>query len=111
MTRRLPGLWKAVTRSHTHPRETVDHPFDRGLVGEIKHHRRWREEETRYGQQTQYTELQPTEGNDLCENTLYSIFRLTSVGHKDLQSCVLQQVASGEHGSDLTEHPFTVQTL
>lgn len=37
--------------------------------------------------------------------------RLTSVGHKDLQACVLKQVSSGEHGSDFTEHPFAVQAL
>lgn len=36
---------------------------------------------------------------------------LTSVGHEDLQASVLQQVTSGKHGSDLTEHPFAVQTL
>lgn len=35
----IPGLWQTVTRSYTDPRETVDHPFNGGLVGEVKHHR------------------------------------------------------------------------
>lgn len=38
-------------------------------------------------------------------------YNLTSVGHEDLQTRVVQQVASGKHGSDLAEHPLAVQTL
>lgn len=37
--------------------------------------------------------------------------RFTSVGHEDLQRCVLKQEASGEHRSDLAEHPFAVKPL
>lgn len=36
---------------------------------------------------------------------------LTSVGHEDFYSCVLQEVASGENCPNLTEHPLPVQTL
>lgn len=36
----LPGLWQTIARSYTHPRETVHHPFDCGLVGKVEHHRR-----------------------------------------------------------------------
>lgn len=35
--------------------------------------------------------------------------RFTSVGHKDLQCRVLQNVAPGKHSSDLAEHPFPMQ--
>lgn len=40
-----PGLWQTVTRSNTHPWETVNHPFDGGLVREVKHHWCWRKQE------------------------------------------------------------------
>lgn len=33
---------------------------------------------------------------------------LTSVGHEDFQSCVLQEVASGKDGTDLCEQPFSM---
>lgn len=41
----------------------------------------------------------------------WQIFRLTSVGHENFESYILQQVSSGKHSSDLTEHPFAMQTL
>lgn len=37
--------------------------------------------------------------------------RFTSVGHEDLQRRALKQEASGEHSSDLAEHPFAVKPL
>lgn len=36
---------------------------------------------------------------------------LTSVGHEYFQTSILQQVTSGKHSSDLTEHPFPMQPL
>lgn len=42
---------------------------------------------------------------------VFRFFMLTSVSHEDFQSGVLQQKTSGEHSPDLTEHPFTMQTL
>ena len=36
---------------------------------------------------------------------------LTSVSHENLHGGVLEQVAPGEHGADLAEHPFAVQPL
>lgn len=37
--------------------------------------------------------------------------RLTSVGHKDLQGGVLQEVTSGEDGPDLCKQPLAVKTF
>lgn len=106
LTLHLPGLWQPITRSHPHPWEAVDHSFDCGLVRKIKHHRRWAEEEIR----NLIISLWSQSGT--CHATSFVLLgRLTSVGHEDLQSGVLQQVASGEHSSDFTEHPFAVQTL
>lgn len=36
---------------------------------------------------------------------------LTSVGHEDLQAGVLEKITSGEDSPNLTEHPFSMQTL
>lgn len=36
---------------------------------------------------------------------------LTSVGHEDFHSSVLQQVPSGKDGTDLREQPFSMKTF
>lgn len=36
---------------------------------------------------------------------------LTSVGHEDFHSSVLQQVSSGKDGADLCEQPFSMKTF
>lgn len=36
---------------------------------------------------------------------------LTSVGHEDFHSSVLQQVSSGKDGTDLCEQPFSMETF
>lgn len=36
---------------------------------------------------------------------------LTSVGHEDFHSSILQQVSSGKDGADLCEQPFSMKTF
>lgn len=44
-------------------------------------------------------------------NATLNVFKLTSVGQKYFQRSILQQIASGEHGSDLCEQPFSMKAF
>lgn len=83
----------------------MDHLLDGGCIWEVKHDRHCGESQSKV---TLSTYIQA----NISTTSLSTIeCLLTSVGHEDFHSSVLQQVTSGKDGTDLREQPFSMKTF
>lgn len=110
-----PGLWKTKIRAHTDTRKTVDHLLDCGCIREVKHDRHCGEAQSSIWSCQMFLLLRrPKFTTSRLQHGFIKLSDgrfLTSVGHEDFHSSVLQQVSPGEDGTDLCEQPFPMKTF
>lgn len=86
----------------------MDHFLDCGCIWEVKHDCHCGER--RRGRSNDLPTVYTGKTIEILHISMIKC-RLTSVGHEDFHSSVLQQVSSGKDGTDLREQPFSMETF